>query len=542
MKRTGLLYLIFTVSIFAFFTIFFSACESNTNIPKPDEEMADLIPQDNKQVWLYINDITVLYDTSSWKYTYDNTDVVILNISLIKNLKVEDIKNLKDTFQTSEIKIAVECSGLVSAFGSDTFHNTEKSMAYNSVNHTQKGEYSYLSALIESGCNVDYLIFKNSVINAIYPNADHKTDDNRFMTIAEAISQTVEAMKFWREHLPNVQFLLYTDFYNYGWKGETAYNLINGNSLGAGDYYYELTMASDAAKNAGIPLWGLVVNNPYDYALGRHAGDTETTEAPGSIDWMARLCDLENESNSRGINFILTLNCDVSGRNGSDEKYYNDLVRLKNKYNESGGTPEAYIIKSGISYPSSAIPETKLFSLTYDTSKFIAHIKFGDDISLSLLSTNKTVDVPDKIKLIQEWNFNDKAEGWTEANNISDFNIENGYLSVISNGGDPSFVSNDNLSLNTDDCDFLYIKYINISSLSERMEFFFSTNESTGMDEIKTIKFTVDSISEDDVWSELYLPLDQCDAWQGILKQMRLDPGMTSGEFRFDRIALYKQE
>jgi hypothetical protein len=212
-----------------------------------------------------------------------------------------------------------------------------------------------------------------------------------------------------------------------------------------------------------------------------------------------------------------------------------------NKYTEAGGTPEAFIIRGGSSYPSYIVPETADFSLTYDASKFIANIKNGEDISLSLTSTKKTVDVPENLTLISEWNFDEDSGGWRGQNNISDFYTENGYLSVISNGGDPNFQSEDNLKLNTADCNYLYIKYMNVSSSSDRMEFFFSTNESTGMDEIKTIKFSVDAISEDDIWSEIYIPLKQCDAWKGTLKQMRIDPGITIGEFRFDSITLYKQ-
>jgi hypothetical protein len=524
--------------IFILCAAFLSACKSG---PAATDSKAEESLLQKKQVWLYMKDISAFSDTSSWQYTFENTDVVVINISVIKKLNAADINKLTEVINASNIKLAVECSGLVSVFGTDTFHNAEKSMAYNSVNHTQKGEYTYLAPLIDSGCKIDYLIFQNSVTNAIYPNADYKTTDNRFMTIAEAVSQTVEEMKCWREHLPAVQFLLYTDYYNYGWKGETAYNLVYNNEFGAGDYYYELSLAAETAETAGIPLFGLVVNDPYDYAMGRHSGDLKTAETPSRTDWMARLCDLENECNTRGLNFILTLNCDSSGKNGSDEKYYNDLIHFMNKYTEAGGTPEAFIIRGGSSYPSYIVPETADFSLTYDASKFIANIKNGEDISLSLTSTKKTVDVPENLTLISEWNFDEDSGGWRGQNNISDFYTENGYLSVISNGGDPNFQSEDNLKLNTADCNYLYIKYMNVSSSSDRMEFFFSTNESTGMDEIKTIKFSVDTISDDEVWSEIYIPLAQCDAWKGTLKQMRLDPGMTSGEFRFDCIALYRQ-
>lgn len=537
---TGIKYLnvLFCIIIFILCAAFLSACKSGP--ASPDSKAAESLLQ-KKQVWLYMKDISAFSDTSSWQYTFENTDVVVINISVIKKLKADEIKKLTEVINASNIKLAVECSGLVSVFGTDTFHNVAQSMAYNSVNHTQKGEYTYLSALIDSGCRVDYLIFQNSVTNAIFPNADYKTTDNRFMTIAEAVSQTVETMKYWREHLPAVQFLLYTDFYNYGWKGQTAYDLVYNNDFGAGDYSYELAMAAEAAKNAGMPLFGLVANDPYDYAMGRHTGDIKTAETPSRIDWMARLCDLENECNTRGMNFILTLNCDVSGKNGSDERYYNDLIRYMNKYSEAGGTPEAFIIKGGASYPSYIIPETADFSLTYDALKFIAQIKYGENINLSLTSTKNAVDVPPNLTLIREWTFDKDTGGWGRQNNISDFYTENGYLVVISNGGDPNFQSEDNLKLNTADCDYLYIKYMNVSSSSDRMEFFFSTYESTGMDEIKTIKFSVDTISDDEVWSEIYIPLAQCDAWKGSLKQMRLDPGMTSGEFRFDSIALYKQ-
>lgn len=541
MKKNKFPIYIFALCGFILPMIFLISCRSEPGKPEYTVKTGDLIQNDQEQTWLYLNDIDPLSDISSWGNTYSNTDVVVVNIASVKNLDPEQIRKINKIRKEKDIKIAVECSGLVSSFGSDSFHNTKKTIAYNSVNHPQKGEYTYLSSLIENGCEINYLIFKNSISNAIYPNASHKTPDNRFMTIAEAISQTVEAMKIWRGYLPDVCFLLTVDFYNYGWKGETAYNHIGGSAIGAGDYFLEFSMVADTADDAGMPLWGLIVNNPYDYALGRHGGDAVTTDSPGSIDWIARICDLEKECYLHGMNFILTLNSDLTGRNGSDEKYYNDLIRFIDRYSESGGNPRAYLIRGGVSFPSALLPETKPFTLTNDALKIIRHFRFGDDLTLSLTS-KKAVSVPDNIIMIREWNFDEKNGGWSEANQISDFKIENGYLSVVSSGSDPHFLTADSLKINTDDCDFLYIKYINISSVSDRMEFFFSTHESPGMDEIKTIKFEVDPMSEDDIWSELYLPLNQCDAWQGTLKQMRIDPGMTSGEFRFDRIALYKQE
>lgn len=541
MKKNKFPFFISVLYGFILFVFILNSCGSELRASEPAVKKGDLIQKDKEQIWLYLNDIGPLSDISSWKNTHGSTDVVVISIASVKNLDPAQIRKINEIRKASEIKIAVECSGLVSSFGSDSFHNTQKSIAYNSVNHPQKGEYTYLSSLIENGCEINYLIFKNSISNAIYPNASHKTPDNRFMTTAEAISQTVEAMKIWREYLPDVRFLLTVDFYNYGWKGETAYNLIGGSTVGAGDYFLEMSMIADTADDTGIPLWGLIVNNPYDYALGRHGGETVTTDSPGSIDWMSRVYDLEKECDLRGMNFILTLNSDLTGRNGSDEKYYNDLIRFINRYSESGGNPRAYLIRGGVSFPSALLPETKPFTLTYDALKIISYFKFGEDLTLSLTS-KKTVSVPDNIELIREWNFDDKTGGWSEANQISDFKTENGYLSVVSSGSDPHFLTADALDIHTDDCAFLYIKYINISSVSDRMEFFFSTYESPGMDEIKTIKFSVDPMSEDDVWSELYLPLNQCDAWQGTLQKMRIDPGMTSGEFRFDRIALYRQE
>lgn len=529
----------FCLLFILFIITFISSCRSGPGTDMQDGEKNNTRHPADKMAWLYISEISMFNNISSWQYTYENTDVAVINIAVIKKLKSDEIKLLTDAVNSSHMKLAIECSGLVNVFGTDTFHNISKSMAYNSVNHTQKGEYTYLSALIGNGCKIDYLVFKNPVINAVYPNADYKTQDKRYMSIAEAVSQTIDAMKYWREHLPDIQFMIYTDFFSYGWKDKPAYNYVYGSDFGAGDYFYELSLMAEAAKKNGIPLLGIVVNNPYDYAMGRRISKNNTTVKNGDIDWMKRICDLENECNALGLDFILTLNGGMSSENGTDEKFYRDIVHYINKYSEAGGTPEGYMIQGG-KFPSGSIPENKNFTLTYDASKLIAQFKYGEKVVLSASKQNN-IKAPENLSLICEWDFNTDPGGWNKSNNISDFYTENGYLVAISDGSDPFFISDDSLDIDTADCDYLYIKYLNISSYSDRMEFFFSTYESPGMDEIKTIKFPVDSINDDDIWSEIYIPLRQCSSWKGALKQMRIDPGMTEGEFRFDRIALYNQ-
>ena len=495
----------------------------------------------NKQVWMYAT-AAMLSSSAKWNNCAAETDVAILKLSDIKKYTASDIKKVTDFLSNNDVKIAVESGGLVSAFGTDSFHNAEKSMAYNSVNHHEKGEYKFLKPLIDAGAEISYLIFMNPITSAMYTNADHRTTGTRYMSIAEAAQQTAELLGLWREHIPQAEFIYGVDFYNYGWKDEYAYDFVYDNSFGEGDFYYELDLFSAAAEDMGIPFYGVMAHNPYDYAMGRHVSSVQTILTPSKVDWMARLKSLDTECESRGMNFMLVLSSDATGIEGTDQKYFIEQVRYINKVAESGATPEIYVLEAGIKYPDIAYPDTTEYSFTWNVLNIAGQVKNGVAVDISKLMTVNKVPAPPNITLFKEWTFDESAEGWDLANNISTFEVKNGYLSVESIGADPHFLCSSGLGFSASDADYLYLRYVNISNGSTRMEFFFATEESPGMDEVKTIKFNVDEMSDDEnIWSEIYIDLNQCRAWEGTLTSIRIDPGVAAGEFRFDSIAFYSQ-
>ncbi len=529
------------ISLFLIFILAIQLFSCNKTEENKDDQNNDISDTTPKQVWIYA-DMSMIKNADKWLDCLKDTDVVILNIAVIKKYTKAELDTLSSFYINNNVSIAVECNGLVSVFGSNSFHTSEKSMAYNSVNHPEKGEYTILSPMIEKGVKISYLIFKDPVTNALYTDNDHKTFDNRYMSIAEASAQTVEAMKFWREHIEDVQFVFGVDYYNYGWKNEYAYDFVYQNNFGEGDLYYELDLISAEAEAVNIPLYGVLIHNPYDYAMGRNTSSVQTITTPSKVDWMKRIRDLENECNTRNINFMLTLDSIATGNEGDNLKYFLEQMRYINKYAEAGGTPDVYAVKSGKSYPTLKYQLTSEYSLAWNTQNIINQVKKNIPVDMSNYIIKKEVPMPPNLSLIKEWDFKDSEGGWQILNNIESLEAKNGYLSVISNGGDPHMEYNKSLDMKASELDYLYIRYVNVSNNSMMMEFFFSTEESPGLDEVKTIKIKVDEISDDEnIWSEMYIDLNQCSSWTGTIKNIRIDPGTAAGEFRFDHIAFYKQ-
>jgi len=185
-------------------------------------------------------------------------------------------------------------------------------------------------------------------------------------------------MKRWRAAVPGIEFYLLTNFPNWGYGDQPAYHSwrhTGQGSQGWGDYKAILEAALKATTHAGIPLKGVTVDNPLDYATGSF-GSNQPTVTHG-VDWIGRILALEKQVKEAKLEFSMIFNSSQAGakEGGSDEAYQNDTLRYINLYRERGGEPRNVIVQSWYDRPSHCLPETEATSMTGVVAEVIRQVK-----------------------------------------------------------------------------------------------------------------------------------------------------------------------
>lgn len=126
----------------------------------------------------------------------------------------------------------------------------------------------------------------------------------------------------------------------------------------------------------------------------------------------------------------------------------------------------------------------------------------------------------------------DGDEGWTAGWHVANFGWEGGKLVFDTTGGDPAIFSPDNLGLPGTSFRTIHLD-IEISGSSDLpFQLFYSTNAETGMNDEKSIYFTVYPGRSSYLLNipEKLVASNKPNKWDGqTIKQFRLDPGGLSG-------------
>ena len=135
---------------------------------------------------------------------------------------------------------------------------------------------------------------------------------------------------------------------------------------------------------------------------------------------------------------------------------------------------------------------------------------------------------------VNYWHFNSDLEGWNTINNMSP-TVSASVATMNITGGDPYMHSPDNLNLSTTDYKYIVVRLQNMTS-DNTAEFFWTTNTSTGFDGVKSITFPI--IPNDAGQRYYIIDLTANPNWNGIIKQIRLDPSSSasSGSSKIDFI------
>ncbi|MBQ3126114.1 MAG: hypothetical protein IJC15_03505 [Clostridia bacterium] len=476
-----------------------------------------------------------------WSNARAAGDVMVVTRNQINNSTTDELNALIALQKEHNLAIAVELKGIVASLATKANHNGTNTISAVSFNDPTSGEYAMLKKAIDNGLTIDYFIFDNTIALGIYPNSGYPSPAKRYMSPAEAASETVSAMKFWLEKFPQAQMIYQADLYQYGWNDTAAYQTDNNSTYGDGDLCYQLTMLAETARAQNVPLTSVLIHQPYDYLIGQYA-DAKTANSALTTDWTAVLTDIASFCDQQKLAFGLTLSSHKSGRSeaGSAPKFIAASIRLLNRAAEAGITPAYCLLDRGQTYPNKTIPETEEYTYTYDLVLLAGQIKNGTPIDLKTISTKAPVNVPDKVTPQITWTFDGSTDGWDANNGISQFTSIDGALNLTSISGDPYFSVGLNAPIRTREAEYFYIRYYNKSISSDSMQLFFSI-DGCGYNEPMSVRFVMDEPSEDESWSEIYVNLRENGLYSGNLTSIRLDPGNTAGDIIIDEIALFNK-
>jgi hypothetical protein len=147
-----------------------------------------------------------------------------------------------------------------------------------------------------------------------------------------------------------------------------------------GDYHEAILKLVAAVKRHDVPLKGITVDNPYDYAMGTMPMPHVTNIDHAKIDWTARILDLERIAHENGLEFNLIINAEESG-GANMAQYCKDTLAFQEMYTARGGRPDRWIVQSWYTHPlrDKVVPESKPHTFTWLVKEVIRKTKSIDE-------------------------------------------------------------------------------------------------------------------------------------------------------------------
>ncbi len=259
------------------------------------------------------------------------------------------------------------------------------------------------------------------------------------MTLQESVDEIIDFMEVIHSQHPDWEFFLLPNFVSYGWKGERSYRSPSGEALGVGDFHEEFTLVYSNALTAGLPLNGVLIDFPYPSAMGNTIPLADVYNGdPDEFDWMARIRDLENEVESRGLQFGI-INNSYAGPANQGYDFYIDSLDYIDVYTGAPyyGSPALWAPRTWyLNKPPEQVPEICLLN--------------GGTTNYTLSATvNATIDRVKRPKVdgsLQSFNETGNEQGWVVQSSIANTEVTNGYYSAITTASDAS-ISQTGLSI-----------------------------------------------------------------------------------------------
>jgi len=318
------------------------------------------------RVWMCKGNFAELaaVDQRTWRFVQAYCKVIKVYIDEIPKVRIEDLRKFAELCAANRIEVAVECAGLCD-WRSSAGKNTAKLSFQDEFAKVKR----YIKPVEEGGAGgkIKYLDMDHPITRLIYQTVNGRETKADFHTLGSASDQLVEVMKLWRDKIPDIEFCFLTNFPNYGWADYPAYHAWDFTGEGEKGYYdakAELETVIKKTAAAGIPLKGITVDNPYDYATGQHFSNQPSVTT--GVDWVQRLRDLQDFCKQNKLEFGLIFNSERAGSegSGSDELYFKETLDFVDLYCSTGSIPDYYIIQSWYKHPSAYVPETEPYTMT----------------------------------------------------------------------------------------------------------------------------------------------------------------------------------
>ncbi len=310
-------------------------------------------------VWMCKGHPWGLAKSGEWPFVRDHVDCVKLYIGDIDKAGPERLRDFAALQRAHGFKVAVELGGLVDWEAPAKEQSGERSFAC---------EYAKVRKFTDpvekggAGGTVHWLDLDGPFRRMMYPRGKEKN----YHTLESAGRELVDCLELWRAKYPELKFNLLTNFYNYGWNGAPAYNDFGfkAGSEGWGDYKKVFDFAVKVTGEAGVPLDGLTIDAPFDYARGDHASNQAYVIR--DVDFMTPVRELEDHARSKGLKVRLIYNSERPGnkKGGVDKAYFEETLAYMDAYHARGGRPDAYIIQSWYAHPRKWLPEDEPYTMT----------------------------------------------------------------------------------------------------------------------------------------------------------------------------------
>jgi len=319
----------------------------------PDVPGAETSPRRSStpEVWLCtarMFDLT--RPDARWDYVRKRLTGIQLYIDRINKARPEDLKKLAAVVRENGLKVSVECGGTL-GFAPLDDRNGEFSARI---------ELAKLDKWRRAGGRIDYLNLDGPVRRLLYPRRGKRRIPG-FTSIEDCANELMDYIRAVKAVYPGVRFFLLTNFPNWGYRGQPSYHARGPKQQDWGDYDLVIRTVLKIAKEQGIRLDGVTVDNPYEYAVGEHF--SVKLEDPRKIDWLGRIRAFEDFARAHGLELNLIINSEKGGKT-SDREFYERTLKMLDAYIQAGGKPTRYIVQSWYRFPETIVPETAPYSMT----------------------------------------------------------------------------------------------------------------------------------------------------------------------------------
>ncbi len=326
--------------------------------PEPLVENQVAGTQSQSEVWLCAGKrIADLCDPNAeWPFTSQHLTGIKLYVDQLavsrrqsRGEGTDQLEQIVQLVRKQNLQVAVELGGCLD------FSPLDDTAGEWSARH----ELAKIERFYEAGGKVDFLDIDGPVRRLMHP--DNRHDGRRIPSIDKAADELVDALRMHHAAHPETRYWLLTNFPNWGWRGDVSYHARGPQRQDYGDYDRVVRTVLRKLKEAGIPLEGVTVDNPYDYLIGRHY--SVKLPDPKTVDWLARVRSYEGFARENSLAFNLIVNSEQGGQE-SDERFFRETLEMVDAYLQAGGHPNRWFVQSWYEHPKQMVPESDPYSMT----------------------------------------------------------------------------------------------------------------------------------------------------------------------------------